>query len=100
MNMITSTSTAAKPAQSDLTTLEMAAADLEVANVFRESADSFAEEVRRWVAPDGPRPSPALLKEVHKVQTMLMELDGRLISADRNIQIAIRSIVSAQGGAA
>ena len=69
--------------------LEMAAADLEVASVFKEAADNFLDELRIWLAPDGDCPNAALLGEVHKAQTMLLELDGRIHSARSRVQNAM-----------
>ncbi|MGR4893325.1 hypothetical protein ACIPPQ_20055 [Sphingopyxis sp. LARHCG72] len=69
--------------------LEMAAADLEVAGVFKEAAENFLEELRTWLAPDGDCPNAPLHREVIKAQTMLIEIDSRLFNAKERLEKAI-----------
>lgn len=70
--------------------LDNALADLEVAGTFLEASDNFLDELRRWMAPDGCGPNPALLQVVHHAQTLLAELDIRMKSADQRVHDALR----------
>lgn len=75
--------------------VEMAIADIEFADVFRDAIGNYLDELQEWIGPNGCAPNAALSQEVHKAQTLLIEVDSRLYNAKERLEKALKLAAAA-----